>query len=236
MKRPVTILLLLLMAAHSHGQISNLSRAWSHGIPGLDADSQTNISILVNELFSDRPPPYPPPAYTNVLSNTNLFSVAEQQLLAGIPLKYKNVTTNTGPSGTVLVGLSNISNGWQATFQYTNSDAREEITFAGMKTAKFRTKSDDGYYVNLSRRDGSILNFHQIKGGVVDGLFVSFHEGRCASWMRFENGKAVGKWLLWGEQNRLFLHAEFKEPYDIFRYSHQGWNRAFGSQTSGQKP
>ncbi|MCW5551584.1 MAG: hypothetical protein KIS67_05380 [Verrucomicrobiae bacterium] len=199
MKAPPTFLLLCFLGSQLLGQISKEALPSSQKLPGLNPDSQANITIIVNELFSGRPPAYPPLAYTNVLSNTNLFAPVEQELLAEIPLKYKNVTTNTGPLGTVLVALTNSAKGWAATFQYTNADAREEITFAGMKIAKFRTKAEDGYDVDLSRRDEFTLNFRQIKGGAVHGLFVSFYEGRCASWMRFENGKAVGKWLLWGE-------------------------------------
>jgi hypothetical protein len=189
-------------------------------IPFLEASSQTNISVLVNELWSGRAQ-LPPPHYTNLVSNTNLFSAAEQKLLADIPPKYRNVTTNFGPPGTVLVSLTNSGKGLVAIFRQTASGTVEEITFSGMKTIKVRSRQNDGYDVDLTNDDCSILNFRQIKNGVVDGLFVSFYEDHCASWMRFEKGKAVGKWLAWGRGNTLVLEAEFKQPYDYFKFSNQ---------------
>ncbi|HEX5219822.1 MAG TPA: hypothetical protein VFZ59_09665 [Verrucomicrobiae bacterium] len=174
----------------------------------------------MNELFSGRAQ-FPAPRYTNTVSNTNLFSAAEQKLLADIPLRYRSVTTNFGPSGTVLVSLTNSGKGLVATFRQTSTDTVEEIAFGGMKTVRVRSKSNNGYDVDLTNDDCSILNFRQIKGGVVNGLFVSFYEGHVASWMRFEDGKAVGKWLAWGRGNTLVLEAEFKQPYDYFNFTPQ---------------
>ncbi|MCX6917380.1 MAG: hypothetical protein NT167_30820, partial [Verrucomicrobia bacterium] len=187
-------------------------------IPFLDA-SQSNITVIVNALRARRPPPPPPPAYTNVISNTNLFTPAEHDLLTALPLKYRTVTTKCGPPGTILVGVTNLSSSLTARFQYTNSDACEQVTFAGMKSARFRTADNDGYDVDVDMRNGAILNFRQIKKGVANGLLVSFYGDHCATWMRFADGKAVGKWFMWGADNSLLIQAEFKEPYDFLKHA-----------------
>ena len=141
----------LVLGSNLFGQTNQ--RAF-HLIPFLDADSQSNIVVIVNELRSEQPLPPSPLSYTNLVSNTNLFSPADHELLTGIPIKYKNVTTNSGPLGTVFLGLSNSVAGLVAQFEHTNSGAREVITFTQMKSAKFRTKSGDGYDVDTSGRDG----------------------------------------------------------------------------------
>jgi hypothetical protein len=189
----------------------------SQGVPFLDA-SQSNLVFVVNALRSDSPP-NPPPIFTNTISNTNLFSLADQNLLKEIRLAYKSVATNAGPPGSILVDLKDENNHYVAKFQFTNYDARAEITFSSMKSVKFRTGSGDGYDVDVSMKDGAILNFRQIKRDLVDGLYANFYDDHCVMWMRFEKGKAVGRWLIWGAGNSLLLEAEFKEPYDFFQHA-----------------
>jgi hypothetical protein len=89
-----------------------------------------------------------------------------------------------------------------------------------MRSTRFRTSTGDGYDIDTDMRDGTVLNFRQIKGGEVDGLFVSFYFDHCESWMRFTNGMAVGKWFVWGAGNTLLIEAEFKAPYDCLKHSH----------------
>src|SRR5579859_3425735 len=64
--------------------------------PFLTLESQSNINVVASY---EHPLPCPL-EYTNLAFNTNLFSVSEQELLAGIPLKYTTVSTNSGPAGT----------------------------------------------------------------------------------------------------------------------------------------
>jgi hypothetical protein len=207
----------LLLTASLFGQTKQAKQSL---IDFLEADSQTNIIVIRNGEVSQPCPP----KYTNLISNTNLFSPAEQKLLKEIPLKYKNVTTNSGPQGSVLASLNKDTNGyWVARFQYTNSEMRDEVTFGIEKAAKFLNKADDGYGVSINYTGGrdskSMISFGQLKHGKLDGLLVKLcGEDHCLSWMHFANGEAVGKWLEWESDNGLSLEVEFKKPYDFQRY------------------
>jgi hypothetical protein len=180
-------------------------------------DSKTNISFIVNT-------PEPCPAkYTNVISNTNLFSPAEQKLLIELPIKYESVTTNLPPLGSKFVGMES-GNFWSegytiGRFQQTNSETQTKVFFdkhsnGRAALASFRTKSGDGYDLSFSN-DGLIQGFRQFKHGKLDGLWADFESNHCAGWMHFTDGKAVGKWLVWNRTGSLFMEAEFKEPYDF---------------------
>jgi hypothetical protein len=179
-----------------------------------DPDSQTNMTFIVHVKC--------PPEYTNVLSNTNLFSSAEQNLLTEIPLIYKNVTTNSGPPGSVLTGLNKTNGYYVAFFQYTNSGAMDEVTFSyysNVKSAKFRTASGDGYNIETGDINGiSILNFDSVKHGIVDGLSASVPDNHCIRWMHFANGKAVNRWFEWGAKDAYFIEIKVKAPVDYFKY------------------
>jgi len=211
---------LLFSAGNLFGQTNQAKQPL---IDTLDSDSQTNIVVIRNGGW---PLPPCPSKYTNLISNTNLFSSAEQKLLLEIPLKYQNVTTNAGPLGSVLTALNKDINGhWVASFQYTNSDARDEVTFGAWKSAKFLNKSGDGYGVNMDYMVGksaeSIVLFCQLKHGMTDGLLADYYDnGHCLSWMRFSNGMAVGKWLEWNSDGGLRLEVEFKTPYDFQKHYH----------------
>jgi hypothetical protein len=207
-----------------------------HMIPFLEPDSQNNIIIKVNGLLAPRPCP---PEYTNLVSNTNLFSVSERKLLEELPARYKNVTTNCGPPGTVLVGLSNSSIGLLAHFQYTNSNASEEVTFSALTSVKFRNGSGDGYDVELYNPDAYRvpgLGFTQIKHGVMEGLTANFYGDHCTWWMHFREGKAVGKWFAWDRRGNLLLEAEFKEPYDYLKYRIPWRPRTLNTTSEGKSP
>lgn len=219
----VLTLNLLLLASNLFGQANQTKQSL---IDTLDPDSQTNIIVIRDEGW---PRPPSPPQYTNLISNTNLFSSAEQKLLWEIPLKYENVTTNSGPPGSVLTSLNKDTNGyWVARFQYTNSDAQDEITFGFRKTAMFLNKSGDGYGVSIGPADYMgrkvvkwDIGFCQFKHGVRHGLSVRFYDdGHCLTWMRFSNGMAVGKWLEWESDNGLSLEVEFRTPYDFLKHYH----------------
>jgi hypothetical protein len=184
----------------------------------LPADIQSNIVLIVT---NTQPCPY---TYTNVISNTNLFSADEQELLGSIPLKYKNVTISIGPSGSVLTNLESNGAGWMsvAYFQYTNSNATDKITFHSGKVieAIFRTALGEGYDVNVN--GDSIENFLQLKGNVPNGLYLNFKGNHCVSWMHIVNGLAVGKWFEWNDVGNLKLEAEFKKPSNFieqFRFN-----------------
>ena len=70
-------------------------------IPFLDPASQSNVTVTASAMFDKEAPC--PSEYTNSLSNTNLFTAEEQMWIKQVLVKYKNVTTNSGPPGTILV-------------------------------------------------------------------------------------------------------------------------------------
>jgi hypothetical protein len=148
-------------------------------IPFYDAESQSNVVVSVWAFFDGVPCPA---SYTNLLTNTNLFTEYEQKQAAEIFVKYRNVTTNSGPSGTKLVGITytnvvtpftSFTNRFlEAVFQYTNSSARERIMFMAHGIwAIFTSNHGDGYEAALGEESGRFqVGFWQTKHNVADGL------------------------------------------------------------------
>jgi len=126
-------------------------------IPFLDPASQSNVTVTVSDFGKGQPCP---PEFANSVSNTNLFTHEEQQMIRDIFVKYKNVTTNSGPPGTILINFyktnfviqpiywvktndwnrRRTNELWVSDFQYTNSESREEIRFGGGMSATFTDK------------------------------------------------------------------------------------------------
>jgi len=162
-------------------------------IPGLDQASQSNVIVTVSAFAKEEPCPM---EYTNVISNTKLFTTDEQKMIKEVLGKYKNVTTNSGPPGTILVNfyktnfiapplywvktnafwMAHRTNEiWVVHFQYTNSEGQEEIRIGAGMSAKFTNKSNDGYNASIVRTgDGSLLNFTEIQHGSASGVLVRF--------------------------------------------------------------
>jgi hypothetical protein len=67
-------------------------------LQGFDAASQSNIDVIASGHDDEVPCP---PEYTNVISNTNLFTADEQKLLNDITLTYGDETSNSVPPGSV---------------------------------------------------------------------------------------------------------------------------------------
>src|SRR5208282_1564314 len=184
--------------------------------------SQSNVLFTVCNLSS---PILCPVKYTNRLSNTNLFSLEEQKSLKTIPIKYRNVTTNTGPPGSVLTRLDNAAfgednkEGIVAHFSYTNSVAQEEIVFFGKRerNVKYQSTPGNGYYAELL--DGGLVSFQELRDGTLNGLCVTFNDDRAVMLLHYTNGKALGKFYVWTpiaglpQSDGLAVEAEFKEPY-----------------------
>jgi hypothetical protein len=242
MKLPNLILILsLLLLDNLFGQTNQTGRLI---FPWLLPESQSNIVVTANP---EHPIPCPL-AYTNLISNTNLFTPAEQKIFTEIVQKYKNVTTNTGPSGTTFTGLEmrqwNINNPPfnikfpVGCFVYTNSGAHEEIAYyARTLVAMFRTQSGDGYNVQLDR--GRLLTYLEYRSGVLDGLSMEggiFDADHCTEWARFVNGKIVGKFIGWNQGGAIIMQAEFKEPFDFLKYSvgkfDLAWDKVPATQTN----
>jgi len=190
--------------------------------PFLNLESQTNIVVVATWEH----PQVCSMEYTNLISNTNLFSVTDQKLFQEITLKYRGVATNQGPVGTVFkeTGFRQ----WKAgklikifpivCFVYTNSAAQEEIAFSDRAFfAKYRTQQGDGYDVQFI--DGSLNEYQEYKNGVLDGLCTIFggNVNHCNIWARFVKGKIVGKFIMWGEDGLIRLEAEFNTPFDYLK-------------------
>jgi hypothetical protein len=191
----------------------------------LNEKSQSNILVAVCN-FS--PTTSCPPKYTNLLSNTNLFSPEEQKLLKDIPIKYAKMTTNTGPSGSILTRLDRVTFGEDneqaimAHFSYTNSVAQEDFVFVtnGQKIVKYQSTPGNGYYAGLV---GDTLGSYQgLRDGTLNGLCVTFYEKDLVEMLlHYTNGKALGKFYVWTRAGAEFqgvglaVDAEFKEPYDF---------------------
>jgi hypothetical protein len=233
----------LLLSGNLFGQTNQADRLF---LPFLDKESQSNVIVTLNLSGDGIPCPL---EYTNMLSNTNLFTFEEQKTIQEVFIKYKNVTTNSGPQGTELVSLYKTNyivkamnkdwpvEKWVASFQYTNSNAKEEIRLGGnVLFASFRTESNDGYNVNItSTGSGPILRFIEFRNGVVSGILAEFANTH-QSWTndyrqdefdgcpvdeyrQYTNGLVLGKYLMWNpKNNNLILEAEFKEPYNFEKH------------------
>jgi hypothetical protein len=223
----------LICASNLFGQSKNTEKLV---FPLLTIECQSNIIVTAD---LDHPKPCPP-EYTNLLSNTNLFSLAEQTKLDEITRKYKNVTTNSTPAGSVFrqwalrrrlgVELTSISTWVEVTntfqvacFTYTNSDANEEMAFFDDNEidARFRTQAGDGYDVYML--DDAIVKYQEYRSGLLDGLFVEIHDpnspddkDHCVGWARFVKGKLLGKYIMW-QDGQIEAMAEFKQPFDFLK-------------------
>lgn len=208
--------------------------------PFLKMEGQSNIIVLAD---MDHHLPCPQ-KYTNLFSNTNLFTLTEQEKLRNVALKYQKVTTNSGPAGSVFSNwelrrmkyteLGVATNIFLvACFNYTNCNAREEIyAYSGSKNiiAKFRTSTGDGYDVCLI--NNTLTVYQEYKNEVLDGLLVGVHDPNhlddkvhCGMWTRFTKGKVFGKFITWGQDDfesqagfEIGAEAEFKEPFDFLKY------------------
>lgn len=224
-------------------------------LASLGSFAQENRQDLLNSIFVDLPttergyvsvivspekPQECQPIYTNVISNTNLFSNSEKNLVADIVEKYKNIGTNSGPVGTrfkdwlpmrivrpqLTVDTTTISQ--VAVFIATNSSAKVQVAAFYQNRivlARFRDSSNNGYDVSIY--DGVVTAIQQYKNGVLDGLFLSVNNPnhlnsnstiKCLSLLRLNDGKAVGKYFGWQEDGKIGIELEFKMPFDFMKY------------------
>jgi hypothetical protein len=161
------------------------------GLWFLDKQSQSNVVVTVSD-FGGPGKPCPPP-YTNTLTNRNLFTLEQERMIRETFVKYKDVTTNSGPVGTVLSDLYKTNfviqamnknleiETFVADFRYTNVDAHELIRLGSGLSAELRTKSGDGYRVSLTRTGGgtTLLSFTQTKASVASGVAVRFRDAHA---------------------------------------------------------
>lgn len=184
---------LLLLGVCARAQPNSPGRLF---IPFLDQESQSNVIVTVCDFGGMSCPR----ELTNTLTNPRLFSPAEQGLILNLFVKYKTVTTNAGPMGTVLAAFDRTNNiivtpqrtvndeRFEARFQYTNSAADEELTFGkGGLYAKFRNgpQSRDGYDASFTPTSkGAYFTFAEIKHDRIDGVLARFFDDHIqgAAW------------------------------------------------------
>jgi hypothetical protein len=174
---------LLIFTVDLRGQ-TNQARLF---LPFLDKESQSNVVVSLG-FNAEQPCPL---EYTNVLSNTNLFTPEERESIEQAFVKYQDVTTNSGPSGSVLTDLYKTNftviamnqkveiDQWVARFRYTNSDAYETIYFGvGGIGAEYRNKVSDGYNADLTCvGSGSLLQYFEVKHNSLNGVKAAFNDG-----------------------------------------------------------
>jgi hypothetical protein len=245
MNRYVLILILGLMQAGSYcnaqGHVSEDAASLLKDL--FDPDSRTNMAVVEHNDNS--------PRYTNLISNTNLFSPEEQQLLQEIVEKYGKLATNSPPRGGVLVNLERTNGFWWGHYSYPQSGAHEDIRFGGrlfqvapatghgyeafvdglgpdVTLAKFRYKDGEGYDVLLDPPDSNKAGntspryLIQIQGGIPNGLFTEIHGTHFYELVHFVNGRAFGKWFIAASQGAgNIFEIKVQTPVDYFKYMTQ---------------
>jgi antitoxin component YwqK of YwqJK toxin-antitoxin module len=239
----VLIVILLLLSNHVFGQ-TNGEQLLKIAFPSLPAELHDNIIVSAGFLAVDgRELLLPcPPAYTNLLTNTNLVSTSELKRIKEAINKYKNVKTNCGPAGTEFKGWKTalwkfnkqfIETNLVACFSYTNSADVEEVSphFGGFQyVAHFRTPSNDGYDVLLYQ--GKLMRYAEYKNGVLDGLDISPNDDarpnesydKISKYQRFSNGLAIGKFIAWANDGSISGEWEYLKPFDVLKYSAGKWD------------
>jgi len=188
LKRLILVLGLLIATCNLFGQTNNSPKKL---LQGFDAASQSNVEVIASGNMDDAVPC--PPEYTNVISNTNLFTPAEQQLLKDAQL----YLTNNTYSGPIIHHVRDKSG--------AGYDLRDDGLATGSGYGGVVVGSHEYWFI-------------QIKNGVNDGLKVEMENDHCVQWLRYSNGWAVDKKLYWAPYgNKLILWAIFKEPFDIDR-------------------
>lgn len=197
-------------------------------IPFMNRDSQSNVIVSVSDLGGGQTCPT---KYTNLLSNTNLFTSKQQQEIETAFSKYRGVTVNHGPAGTALVDSYKTNYAFNADdkrfdaeetlsiFQYTNRDAREIIRIGAGFRAEYRTGSNDGYDVSFTRTGaGTLLGFGEIRDNKPHGVFVrfvdmhpqglawdyknaDFESSLLSEYKQYSSGYVLGHFFMWNVKN-----------------------------------
>jgi len=213
--------------------IGSLSNTEATQVRPLSSRPELAAALSNIDFISDLPA-HCPAKYTNLVENANLFTPSEKRLLAEIPYLYQRITTNSGPSNSVLVSLEQtrwpLSEYYEvALFRDSNSNAQVKAFFAERSDGErrwisnkkewisYRTKSGDGYDVSFYD-NGLIDGFRQYKRNQLDGLWADFESNHCTELMHFVDGKAVGKWFTWNKDGSLYMEANFRIPYDLIEH------------------
>lgn len=181
-----------------------------------------------------------PVSLTNLLSNTNLLSPTEQEIIITAALRFKNVSSNTPPAGATFSGWS-----WRrftdkksplgtnpfvvACYRSADTNITDEISFMGnrMIHVQHRNNSSDKGF-NALIIDRVLLTFVEYNGSKNDGIMVSLDQEKAETFLRlggyarFANGLIYGKSLAWGRRSvksangyQLVSHVDFLSPFDF---------------------
>jgi hypothetical protein len=229
-----------ILAALSFNFVINISGQTNNArlyIPFLDKDSQSNAVVKYADISNGKPCPE---KYTNSLSNTNLFSQSEIACIRNIFVKYKSVTTNSGPAGTIIVATNNAPHNpksYVINCQYTNCEATETIKIGYGLLAEYRDRGNNGYDASFIRTGGgTLLSVDEIKNGQPNGLLARFNDllPQGLSWdyrltdfkdndlqeySQNTNGMVFGKFLMWNvKTGKILIDADFDRPYDMQKH------------------
>ncbi len=214
--------------------------------PLLSLECQSNIIVTATVEH----PKACPIELTNLISNTNLISFDEQTRISKVIAKYKNVTTNSGPQGSILKkrGVRKVFTDRETTkypiayFAYTNSTATDEVwsLFKGATFIRSRTKAGDGYDLYLldmsvagdqkQAADGLLVTYQEYSEGTLNGLYLGLSNAQdsmkthLSSYCKFQKGKIVGPFIGWDEDGNIQLEAQFLEPVDLLKCQVLRWD------------
>lgn len=201
---------------------------------GLDTDSMGDIEVIANANGPQGSQPCPP-GLANAISNTNLFSLEEQQLIKSIPAIFGSNAPYSGPAGTAVVHPS-WSKRWfdrgNMVFQFTNLELKDKVWFDQYgypETHHVRDSAGNGFDLifdgmerdpQKNHGDSPQFSLSQFKHGVQDGIQVVILGEHCVRWLRFSNGLAIDQWLYWSpDGSQLDIWVKFKKPYDYLEHS-----------------
>jgi len=180
--------------------------------------------------------------FENSISNTNLITLQQQNLIKESLEKYKSFNTNSRLQNAVLLGNDVSSNYCIMHFNYTNLDACEDVIFrtnpnGDMKgggyeelvsplspgtslIVRYRLKDHSGYdliFVPNEPNKWKLAIFSEIKNNKPDGLVLFFRKNNSIhQLLHFSEGKAVNQFFIWKEHS--FAQFTIKSPFDYFYF------------------
>lgn len=211
---------------------------------GASGYTNTNIGFLATRLKPDsltkvkmtadfEHPINCPVELTNVLWNTNLLSIEESKRIRERVTRFKDLTVDSIPSGTILqksgqrtVDVSDMGIFYDLTYKrYTNGSATEELTALPPRfIVRSRDAHGDGFDASFSQNEFGLNIFYQeFFKNTPEGLMMILGMPdksaniNLLSLVRFKKGKAVGNYLEWGNDGSITTSIEFSEPYDFIR-------------------
>jgi hypothetical protein len=173
---------------------------------------QPDVTVFVLETTAR------PLKYTNLISNTNLFSANERDLLQKLFDKYEKLKTNVSESVRTKPGDGyDVTYAPAGTFPYSLLDGLPKET-RPTNQPNMEMFPD---IVPISYR--SPMKLQEIKHNQLNGIRVELYGGHPVSLLHFKDDKAVGDWFNWSTNGNLRLHVRFNKPYPLFENMMYNW-------------